>query len=66
MSLSGYAIIGTAYQIGNVNTELFFSGQVVTVSINLGTDFTLKNIKIYKSPNQGITYTEIGTCTITN
>lgn len=65
-SLSGYAFTGTAYQIGNAHTELVFSGQTVTVSIQLASSLSGQIAKAYRSTNQGGTYSEIATCTVTS
>ena len=34
LSLSGYVFVGTPYDIGNSNSELLFSGQLATITIN--------------------------------
>ena len=50
-SFPGFSVIGTAYQIGNANTELIFSGQLVTVTVNLGSTLSGQTIKIIRSTN---------------
>ena len=65
LSLSGYTFTGTFYQIGNANAELLFSGQVATITVQLGTSLSGKNVRIFRSRDRGATFTEITpTCTI--
>ncbi len=52
LSIPGHSVIGTAYQIGNANTELIFSGQTVTISVNLAGALSGQTIKIVRSINQ--------------
>ncbi len=59
LSLSGYAFIGTFYQIGNADTELEFSGQTPTVTVRLGTPYAGKSIKIFRSDKDSLNYTEL-------
>ncbi len=65
LSIPGLSVIGTAYQIGNVNTELSFSGQTVTISVNLPTALSGQTITVVRSIDEGVTYTEVDTCVIT-
>ena len=65
LSIPGLSVIGTAYQIGNVNTELSFSGQTVTISVNLPTALSGQTITVVRSIDGGLTYAEIDTCNIT-
>jgi hypothetical protein len=65
LTLSGYGFTGTAYQIGNANTELIFAGQRATISVNLGGTLSGQVIRVFRSINQGITYTELTTCVVT-
>jgi hypothetical protein len=65
MSLSGYAFTGNVYQIGNANTELTFSGQLVTVSVNLGGGLSGQTIQIYRSMDHGTSYLNYTTCIVT-
>lgn len=64
LALSGYAFTGTAYQIGNANNELIFSGQTVTVSVLIGASLSWQTVKVFRSTNWGTTYTELTTCII--
>lgn len=61
---SGYSIIGTAYQIGNTNTELIFSGQLVTITVNLSSTLSGQMIKIVRSTNGWATYIDYNTCVV--
>ena len=65
LSLSGFAFTGTFYQIGNANAELVFSGQLATVSVNIGATSSGKTARVFRSPNRGVTYTELSSCVIT-
>ena len=65
MTLSGYAFIGTAYQIGNTHTELIFSGQVATVSVRIESSFSGQTARIFRSTNHGVSYAEFSSCVIT-
>lgn len=64
LALSGYAFTGTAYQIGNANKELIFSGQSVTVSVLLGASLSGQTTRVFRSTNWGTAYTEITTCIV--
>lgn len=63
-SLSGYAFTGNAYQIGNSHTELFFSGQLATVSVDIGTALSGQTIKVFRSINQGSSYIDYTSCVV--
>jgi hypothetical protein len=65
MSLSGYAFTGNVYQIGNANIELTFSGQLVTVRVNLGGGLSGQTIRIYRSMDHGTSYLNYATCIVT-
>lgn len=65
MTLSGYAFTGTAYQIGNPHTELMFSGQLATVTIKIGSSFSGQTVRVFRSTDQGVTYTELSSCVVT-
>jgi hypothetical protein len=65
LTLSGYGFIGTAYQIGNANTELIFAWQLATVSMKVGGALSGQVIRVFRSINQGISYTELTTCVVT-
>ena len=65
LTLSGYGFMGTSYQIGNANTELIFSGQLATVSVRVGTTLSGQTIKVFRSIDDGLSYTEITQCIVT-
>ncbi len=65
LTLSGYTFTGTAYEIGNPDTELIFSGQTATITILLGSSLSGQTVKVFRSTNWGSSYTELTTCIIT-
>lgn len=65
LSLSGYSFTGTFYQIGNANSELLFSGQVATITVNIGSSLSGETVRVFRSPNRGVTYTELSSCVVT-
>lgn len=66
LSLSGYAFTGTFYQIGNAGSELFFSGQSATVTVNVGNTLSGKTVRVFRSPDRGATYAELSSCVVTS
>ncbi len=64
LSLSGYAFIGNAFQIGNPMTELIFSGQTITVTLDVGASYNGQTLLVYRSTNQGSTYSQLTTCLV--
>lgn len=64
LTLSGYGFTGNAYQIGNTDTELMFSGQVATVTVNVGVGLSGQTIRVFRSIDHGTTYSELTTCLV--
>jgi S-layer homology domain len=64
LPLAGYGFSGTAYQIGNSNSELTFSGQLATISINIGTSLSWQTVRVFRSTNLWTSYSEITTCVV--
>ncbi len=64
LSLSGYAFVGNAYQIGNARKELVFSWQLATVVIHVSNIYSGQVARIFRSTDQGTTYLEVTSCTV--
>lgn len=64
MTLSWYAWLGNAYQIGNSESELLFTGQLVTVTVRLSSTLAGQIARVFHSLDGGLTYTELTTCAI--
>jgi hypothetical protein len=52
------------FKIGAEERELIFVGNTVKVSLDVGTSHNGKKMTIYRSSNNGVSYTAQGTCTV--
>ncbi len=60
---TGYTQIGVVYKAGNNSSPLAFTGQIPTLTLNVGAILNGISLKIYRS-DDNISYTPIGTCVV--
>lgn len=63
---TGYELTWDFYEIWNDSTELIFTWQDITISLNVWTSLNGKTMKIYKSTDRWWSYSESWTCTVSN